>query len=188
MHVFSRFSWWGLSLAASVLVLAGCGQSPSAASSSQTSSSSSGATPSPSPSPSSQTSAALVKWATATVGGHSETVLVTAAGRTLYYFTHDTARQSACNSGCTAIWPPYLDPSGVTTGLPAGFSVVPDGHGQQLAYRGHLLYTYADDTAPGQVNGQGILNAWFAVTPQLKPLGWTGANSASSSAGAAGGY
>ena len=38
-------------------------------------------------------------------------------------------------------------------------------HGDQVAYNGHLLYTFADDQ-PGQVTGQGV-QGFFVATPGL---------------------
>ena len=43
-----------------------------------------------------------------------------------------------------------------------------DIHGDQVAYNGHLLYTFADDQA-GRVNGQGV-QGFFVATPGLTPI------------------
>ena len=37
-------------------------------------------------------------------------------------------------------------------------------HGRQVAYNGHLLYTFVGDKAAGDANGQGLGNIWFAVS------------------------
>jgi hypothetical protein len=42
---------------------------------------------------------------------------------------------------------------------------------RQLAYAGHLLYTFVGDNGPGDVNGQGMSNQWFAVSPSGAPIG-----------------
>ena len=34
---------------------------------------------------------------------------------------------------------------------------------QQVAYNGHLLYTFVADTKPGDAAGQGLGGVWFAV-------------------------
>ena len=47
----------------------------------------------------------------------------------------------------------------------------------QVAYNGHLLYTFADDHA-GQVSGQGV-EGFFVATPGLTPI--TGSSTAGSS-------
>jgi len=43
-----------------------------------------------------------------------------------------------------------------------------DIHGNQVAYNGHLLYTFADDQ-PGQVTGQGV-QGFFVATPGLTSI------------------
>jgi len=42
-------------------------------------------------------------------------------------------------------------------------TAVKDTHGDQAAYHGHLLYTFADDH-PGHVTGQGVED-FFVATP-----------------------
>ncbi len=115
--------------------------------------------------------AADVMTATATVSGKSVTILTNAQGMTLYYFTPDTATTSACTGGCANAWPPLLStgtgtPTSATT-LPSTLSVVTTTNGSQIAYNGHLLYTYSGDTAPGQTTGEGKLGKWFVCTPDL---------------------
>src|ERR1700738_4862500 len=60
------------------------------------------------PTPGGNGSAAVIQTATATVKGQSQTVLTDAHGRTLYYFTADSATQSACSGSCAQMWPPLL--------------------------------------------------------------------------------
>ncbi|HEV3068047.1 MAG TPA: hypothetical protein VGY50_09385, partial [Streptosporangiaceae bacterium] len=59
-------------------------------------------------------------------------------------------------------------PSPAATGLAGQLTAVTDIHGDQVAYNGHLLYTFADDQA-GQVTGQGV-RGFFVATPTLTPL------------------
>ena len=117
-------------------------------------------------------SSALIKTATATIQGKSETILTNANGKTLYYFTPDTATTSACTSACAQNWPPLLatgsgTPTSATT-LSGKLSTQTTSNGKQVEYNGHLLYTFASDTAPGQTNGQGLFGKWFVATPDLK--------------------
>ena len=147
-----------------VLTVVACGNSGSS-----TTGSSSGATPTPTTAPASATP--VIKTATATVKGTSQTILTNAQGMTLYYFTLDTATTSACTSKCAGIWPPLIfpgtgSPTSATT-LPGTLSVVSDANGQQVEYNGHPLYIYSKDTAPGQTNGEGFLGKWFVATPDL---------------------
>jgi predicted lipoprotein with Yx(FWY)xxD motif len=125
----------------------------------------------PAPATGGNGSAAVFSTATVTVKGQSETVLTDGQGRTLYYFTADTAAQSAVSSNLAKIWPPLLftGSGGPTssTSLAGKLSVQTDANGNQVEYNGHLLYTFSGDTAPGQANGEGVAGMWFVVTPNL---------------------
>jgi len=130
------------------------------------------ATPASTPTTSSSgSSAAIIKTATATVKGKSETILTNADGKTLYYFTADTATTAACTSGCTSIWPPLLftgTGSPTSSGTLSGkLSAQTDANGNQVQYNGHFLYLYAADTAPGQTKGEGLFGKWFVATADL---------------------
>jgi predicted lipoprotein with Yx(FWY)xxD motif len=113
----------------------------------------------------------VVRVATVTVKGKSETVLANAQGMTLYYFTPDSATNIACTGGCAQAWPPLIfKGSGSPEGdapLSGKLSTVNGANGVQVDYNGHPLYTYSGDTAPGQANGQGLFGKWFVATPSL---------------------
>jgi len=115
---------------------------------------------------------AIIKTATAMVSGKSETVLTNAQGKTLYYFTPDTTTTSACTGSCAQNWPPLLSTGSSTptsaTALPGKLSAQTTANGNQVEYNGHLLYTFAGDSGPGQTNGQGLLGKWFVATSNLK--------------------
>jgi predicted lipoprotein with Yx(FWY)xxD motif len=122
----------------------------------------------------STSSTPLLKTASVTVNGKSETILTNAQGMTLYYFTNDTVTNSACTGTCAGLWPPLLfTGSGSPTSaspLSGTLSVIVDANGQQVAYNGHPLYTYAKDTASGQATGEGFMGKWFVAPPDLKEL------------------
>ena len=129
----------------------------------------------PTPATGGSGSSAVIQTATVTVKGQSETVLTNAQGMTLYYFTPDSATQSACSGACAQTWPPLAftgsgGPSSSTT-LAGKLSVQMDANGRQVEYNGHPLYTYSGDTAPGQTNGEGLLGKWFVSTPSLSVQG-----------------
>ena len=99
------------------------------------------------------------------------TYLTDGQGMTLYTFTHDTADVSNCTGACLSKWPPY-GPGLSATGtepvnlpmIPAGFSTIKGNNGMlQFTWQGHPLYHYFEDKVPGDVLGQGVLNAWYAV-------------------------
>ncbi len=115
-----------------------------------------------------------VNVATATVGGKSEEILVDSKGAALYYLTSDKSSASACTGGCASVWPPLLSPAAATApaSLPGKLAVVQTANGSQVGYNGHLLYRYAPDTKPGQVNGDGRGGpgggTWYVATPGMK--------------------
>jgi predicted lipoprotein with Yx(FWY)xxD motif len=123
------------------------------------------------------TSAAVVKTATANVNGQSETILTDSKGDTLYYYQADTATTSNCTGGCASAWPPLLSPGGMPTSpssLSGTLGVLSDANGMQVTYNGHLLYTFASDTAPGMASGEGVNNFQVATT-NLAAIGSGGA-------------
>jgi len=115
-----------------------------------------------------QPSAATVRTVQATVGGKPETILVNGQGLPLYYYLPDTAAKSVVTGGLAALWPPLTSASPAATGLTGKLTAVMDIHGDQVAYNGHLLYTFADDRA-GQVTGQGVQD-FFVATPGLTAI------------------
>ena len=64
--------------------------------------------------------------------------------------------------------------------------MVNDAHGPQVAYNGHVLYTFISDH-PGQVTGQGVQN-FFVATPGLAPISAAAARAGTAPAAPAGGY
>lgn len=101
-------------------------------------------------------------------------VLVGPEGMTLYMFVNDGPDESACYDSCATAWPPLLidgDPvagEGVDPAL-LGTTERTDG-GMQLTYNGMPLYYYAQDSAPGDVVGQGVGGAWYVVNSAGEPV------------------
>jgi predicted lipoprotein with Yx(FWY)xxD motif len=125
----------------------------------------------------SQHAATTVRTAQATVAGKTETILVNSQGLPLYYYLNDTAAKSVVTGELAALWPPLTSASPSAIGLAGKLAAVMDVHGDQVAYDGHLLYTFADDHA-GQVSGQGVQD-FFVATPGLTPT--SGSSTAGSS-------
>lgn len=99
-------------------------------------------------------------------------VLVDSNGLTVYLLTADTPGHSSCNAQCLQFWPIVPAPaSGVPTvkGVSAPLTVTKATDGaSMLAAGGWPLYTFAQDKAPGDVNGQGKKSfggVWYAVSP-----------------------
>ena len=115
-------------------------------------------------------SSALIHTVSMKVGDKTETVLKNAKGRTLYYFTPDTATTIACTGACASNWPPLTSTSGTPTSdpaLPGKLTVMNGANGNQVLYNGHPLYSYAKDGDAGDAYGQGIGGKWFVATPEL---------------------
>jgi predicted lipoprotein with Yx(FWY)xxD motif len=95
------------------------------------------------------------------------TVLVDSSGLTVYMFTADEGTTSVCYGGCEAAWPPVVASGKPTAGEGAvsadlGTTKRKDGT-LQVTYKGHPLYTYGDDKAPGEANGNESEGTWFAL-------------------------
>ena len=117
------------------------------------------------PSASPGAAAATVRAAPAAVAGKTETVLVNAQGLPLYFYRPDTAAKSFVTGGLARLWPPLTSAMPAAAGVSGKLTVLNDANGHQVAYNGHLLYTFIDDHA-NQVTGQGVQN-FFVATPGL---------------------
>lgn len=94
-------------------------------------------------------------------------MLVDAEGTTLYEFTEDEGMTSVCYGECEAAWPPVVASGKPTAGEGAmsadlGTTKRKDGT-EQVTYKGHPLYTFAGDKAPGEANGNEVEGTWFAL-------------------------
>jgi len=140
------------------------------------------------PGSSAPASSAVVRTAQATVNGKTETILVDAHGMPLYYYQPDTASQSAVTGQLAVAWPPLTSSAPTAAGVSGKITAVTNAHGSQVAYNGHLLYTFVTDS-PDHVTGQGVQN-FFVATPGLAQLAGTSAPAASTPATPAsgGGY
>jgi predicted lipoprotein with Yx(FWY)xxD motif len=110
----------------------------------------------------SSSASAQALWTAETPKGR---VLVDERGMTLYTFDKDTDGKSMCNGPCAANWPPLLASSDAR---PTGaMTTVPRVDGTSMwAYKGKPLYSSKKDAAPGQTNGDGLLNgAWHVAKP-----------------------
>ena len=103
-------------------------------------------------------------------------IVVDAGGRTLYLFRADTKGRSTCYGGCARVWPAALV-SGAPlagSGLVARKLTTAARKGtrlRQLVYNNHPLYRVDADTKPGDTEGQGVFNSWFAVGADGRQVG-----------------
>jgi len=126
-------------------------------------------------------------------------LLVNAAGMTLYHYTPDKHGTVKCTAACAKFWPPLVVARGTKPKAGAGVSAAklstlkrPDGT-TQVTYAGFPLYRYSGDAKPGDVKGQGFQGVWHAVTPAgtlAKASGGAGTTTAgtTTSGGGYGGY
>jgi predicted lipoprotein with Yx(FWY)xxD motif len=160
--------WTPAALAIPALLLAACGSStsPGSASSSMstkssTSSGMTGKSKSGSSGMMAASNATLMKVKTS-IGP----VLANSKGFTLYWYSKDTSMTSACTGGCATAWPPLIGTPKAAMGvrLTGKLAAITRAGGlTQATYKGHPLYTYAGDTAPGQVKGNGLGGVWHAL-------------------------
>jgi predicted lipoprotein with Yx(FWY)xxD motif len=99
-------------------------------------------------------------------------VLVDGEGRTLYAFTKDKEASGSCDAECIAVWPALTSPAPATAGRGVKKALLREakqsGGAVHVTYGDWPLYYYVGDTAPGDVNGQGLDGEWFAVAPDGK--------------------
>lgn len=96
------------------------------------------------------------------------TILVDAGGNTLYMFTQDSPGESTCEGGCLATWPAL--PGDVKAGEGVDESLLgtierSDGS-TQATYADWPLYYYLQDQAEGDMNGQGVGDVWYVLSPE----------------------
>jgi predicted lipoprotein with Yx(FWY)xxD motif len=110
-----------------------------------------------------------VRVVNANVDGVNETILVDTNGLPLYTYKLDTAKRSLVTGSLATFWPPLVSAHPTISGAGGKLTVTNDANGAQVAYNGHFLYTFVNDS-PGRVTGQAVQN-FFAATPGLAPIG-----------------
>ncbi|HUY46436.1 MAG TPA: hypothetical protein VMV92_12000 [Streptosporangiaceae bacterium] len=111
-------------------------------------------------------------------------VLADAKGLTLYWYAKDTAMTSNCTGGCAMAWPPVTGKPAAAMGarLVGKFGTITRAGGvPQATYKGHPLYTYSGDMAPGQIKGNGVGGVWHIL--KVTPTGAISASAAMSAGG-----
>ncbi|PWK88832.1 putative lipoprotein with Yx(FWY)xxD motif [Lentzea atacamensis] len=96
-------------------------------------------------------------------------ILVDQSGRTLYAFTKDENKSNACDADCIAVWPALTAQSEVEAKDGADTKLVSQiEESSQAVYGKWPLYYYVGDQVPGDLNGQGVDDEWFAIAPDGK--------------------
>jgi predicted lipoprotein with Yx(FWY)xxD motif len=96
--------------------------------------------------------------------------LVDAEGITLYLFDNDEPGVSNCTDDCLDSWPPLTVDDEPTWGEGVDGDLVgtierEDDGSTQVTYDDMPLYFWAGDSAPGDVEGQGVNDVWWVVAP-----------------------
>ncbi len=100
------------------------------------------------------------------------TVLVNAAGHTLYNLSVERKGRFICTDGtCLSLWHPLVVAKGMkpTGRVPLGTVRRPDGR-MQVTYKGAPLYTFVQDVRRGDAKGEGFrdVGVWHATTVGAK--------------------
>ena len=98
------------------------------------------------------------------------TIVVDGKGMTAYYFLKDTkdSGTSACSGDCAAAWPAITTENATptVTGVTGEVGTITGTDGKlQVTIDGRPIYTFAQDKAPGDVNGQGLNSVWYVIAP-----------------------
>jgi predicted lipoprotein with Yx(FWY)xxD motif len=121
------------------------------------------------------------------------TVLADSRGYTVYEFTKDHDRTSACTGACAVAWPPVTGTPRPAAGmtLPGMLGTITRPGGvRQATFDGHPLYTFKGDTAPGDVKGNGLTafgGKWYAITVSPGTMAPSGGMAPSGAMGRSGG-
>ncbi|MFQ5956127.1 MAG: hypothetical protein ACE5JZ_13765 [Kiloniellales bacterium] len=85
-------------------------------------------------------------------------------GMTLYTFDKDEMGMSNCYGECAEYWPPLMaSDDAMAVG---DFTIVTRKDGsKQWAVNGKPLYTWVQDTKPGDVTGDGFKDVWHVAVP-----------------------
>jgi len=92
-------------------------------------------------------------------------IYANSTGFSLYTFDNDITSDSTCYNQCAIRWPALTVTSTYGIRAPFGVSTRTDGK-KQLTLNGHPLYTFANDLAAGDVNGEGIGGVWHLARPE----------------------
>lgn len=103
-------------------------------------------------------------------------IVVDGEGMTVYMFDSDTqgGDASTCEGDCAANWPAVTADTDepVVEGVTGEIGTITGVDGEtQVTLNGWPLYTFAGDSAAGDVNGQGVNDVWWVLTPAGEKIG-----------------
>ena len=103
-------------------------------------------------------------------------IVVDGDGMTVYMFDNDTqgGDASTCEGQCAANWPAVTSDSDdpAVEGVTGEIGTITGVDGEtQVTLNGWPLYSFAGDSAAGDVNGQGVNGVWWVLTPDGEKVG-----------------
>jgi len=123
--------------------------------------------PVPAPAPVFPTQVALPS---ATLINDNGSLIIAESGLSLYTFDNDSMNTSVCDGTpedtdtCAGKWPPLLVGDGAVANEKMTIITRSDG-AMQWAYHGMPLYHWYQDSAQGDINGDGVNNVWHLARP-----------------------
>lgn len=106
-------------------------------------------------------------------------------------FLADQGSQSTCYGDCASTWPALTSEALPTAddGIDASAlgTTERSDESTRVTVDGHPLYRFSGNSAAGDVNGEGIGDVWFVVSPQGTPIKASGAGGNSGGGGKPGG-
>jgi predicted lipoprotein with Yx(FWY)xxD motif len=154
--MINRIALIAAAAAVSIAALAGCSSGAPASSGGSDAAGASKAASAPA-------AAAELKVASTKLGS----VVVDGTGMTVYIFDKDTAgKPSTCAGQCATLWPAVTTTAAKPTvdGVTGTVGTVSTADGKkQITLGGLPLYTFAKDSAAGDVAGQGVGGVWWVV-------------------------
>ena len=151
------------------MVIAGCGGDDEAAPTTVETATTTAPTTTTTESPDTAPASASVTVAESEVG----TILVDGDGFALYLFVPDAQGDSTCYDQCEAAWPPLLGDVSSGDGVDDSLfgTTTRDDGSTQVTYNGWPLYYFANDAAAGDINGQGLNDVWYLLSPTGEGIG-----------------
>ncbi|WP_147918094.1 hypothetical protein [Ruania zhangjianzhongii] len=94
-------------------------------------------------------------------------IVADGAGMSLYLFTEDSPGTSTCTGDCLEAWPALEGEPSAGEGIDASLlgTIEREDGTTQATYADWPLYYFAQDTAPGDVTGQGVNEVWYLLSP-----------------------
>lgn len=95
------------------------------------------------------------------------TILTGPNGLTLYTYDNDTPGVSNCYGNCAVNWPPFYVGENAAMADADWTIVQRNDDAPMWAYKGQPLYYWRNDTATGDMTGDGVGGVWHIVVVEV---------------------